>query len=166
MAEPDNPGSFKRLGRRAGHAVFPPPPLKFRTAGFPQYGFKLEFGRNLRQGITPNLYAARSPDVGPCGPCGHVGRGVSLDVPAQRPLARQRVMLSHRVIAYYGLIRASRPLLPTYVFAGRSLPSGQGREVPHFYLRVLRSVPSPLPRRTVRLHLVVAWPIVVAFTVF
>jgi hypothetical protein len=27
--------------------VFPPPSLKFRTAGFPQYGFKLELNRDL-----------------------------------------------------------------------------------------------------------------------
>ena len=27
--------------------MFSPPPLKFRTAGFPQYGFKLEFNRDL-----------------------------------------------------------------------------------------------------------------------
>ena len=28
--------------------MFPVPPLKFRTSGFPQYGFKLELNRNLR----------------------------------------------------------------------------------------------------------------------
>jgi hypothetical protein len=27
----------------------PPPPLKFRTAGFPQYGFKLDFNRDFIQ---------------------------------------------------------------------------------------------------------------------
>ena len=32
----------------------------------------------------------------------------------QRPLARRRVVLSRRVIAYYGLIRASGPLRPAY----------------------------------------------------
>ena len=26
---------------------FPPPPLKFRTSGFPRYGFKLEFNHDL-----------------------------------------------------------------------------------------------------------------------
>jgi len=35
--------------------------------------------------------------------------------PVQWPLARQWVMLSHQVIAYYGLIRNSRPLPPIYV---------------------------------------------------
>jgi hypothetical protein len=32
--------------------VFSPPPLKFRTAGFPQYGFKQEFDRDLRRSST------------------------------------------------------------------------------------------------------------------
>src|SRR5438874_1422990 len=30
-------------------SVFPPPSLKFRTAGFPQYGFKSDLGYNLRR---------------------------------------------------------------------------------------------------------------------
>ena len=38
----------------------------------------------------------------------------------QRPLARHRVMLSRRVIAYYGLIRASEFLPATYGFAARA----------------------------------------------
>jgi hypothetical protein len=34
-----------------GHQIiltFPAPPLKFRTVGFPQYGFKRNFHRDLR----------------------------------------------------------------------------------------------------------------------
>jgi hypothetical protein len=42
---------IRRFGFVAnGHqtiSAFPPPPLKFRTAGFPQYGFKLDFNRDL-----------------------------------------------------------------------------------------------------------------------
>ena len=38
----------------------------------------------------------------------------------QRPLARQRLMLSRRVIAYYGLIRVSESLSATYGFAAES----------------------------------------------
>jgi hypothetical protein len=38
----------------------------------------------------------------------------------QRPLARHRVMLSRRVIAYYGLMRPSESLPATYGFAARS----------------------------------------------
>src|SRR5277367_1266441 len=42
--------------------AFPLPPLKFRTAGFPQYGFKSAFGRDLRCRRTHagGLYAAMS----------------------------------------------------------------------------------------------------------
>ena len=38
----------------------------------------------------------------------------------QRPLARHRVMLSRRVIAYYGLIRDSESLTAAYEFAAES----------------------------------------------
>ena len=46
-----SPMSIKRLGGRTGDVgMFPPPPLKFRTAGFPQYGFKLDMSHgDLRQ---------------------------------------------------------------------------------------------------------------------
>ena len=40
--------SIKRMRRALRASVFSPPPLKFRTAGFPQYGFKREFDHALR----------------------------------------------------------------------------------------------------------------------
>ena len=65
---------------------------------------------------------------------------LSVSNPVQRPLARQRVMLSRRVIAYYGLIRNSRPLPSIYlllrwVFALRPC-MGWYREAPQFAPRV------------------------------
>ena len=39
-------------------SVFSPPPLKFRTVGFPQYGFKREFDRDLR---PPGVARAVTP---------------------------------------------------------------------------------------------------------
>jgi len=45
----------------------------------------------------------------------------------QRPLARQRVLLSRRVIAYYGLIRASESLPATYGFAAGSAAPKENR---------------------------------------
>jgi len=45
----------------------------------------------------------------------------------QRPLARQRVMLSRRGIAYYGLIRASESLPATYGFAAESAAPKENR---------------------------------------
>ena len=45
----------------------------------------------------------------------------------QRPLARHRVLLSRRVIAYYGLIRASESLPATYEFAAESAAPKENR---------------------------------------
>jgi hypothetical protein len=47
--------------------------------------------------------------------------------PVQRPLARQRVILSRRVTAYYGLIRDSTFLPPTYGFRRRVFASRPNR---------------------------------------
>ena len=71
--------------------------------------------------------------------------------PVQRSLAPQRVMLSHRIIAYYYLIRASRPLPLVYVLSSRSLPYGlvwAGYEkVPNLSCSSFPIVPSSVPRR-------------------
>ncbi len=85
--------------------------------------------------------------------------------PVQRPLALQRVMLSRQVIAYYGLIRHSRPLPPAYFLRpGGSLPDGlvwAGTErLPNLLRMSLSSVPPSVPRRTERLLVAVASPLV------
>ena len=71
--------------------------------------------------------------------------------PVQRSLAPQRVMLSHRIIAYYDLIRASLPLPPVYVLSSGSLPYGlvwAGNEkVPNLSRLSFPIVPSSVPRR-------------------
>jgi len=73
------------------------------------------------------------------------------NIPVQRSLAPQRVMLSHRLIAYYDLIRASLPLPPVYVLSSRSLPYGlvwAGNEkVPNLICSSFPIVPSSVPRR-------------------
>lgn len=80
-------------------------------------------------------------------------------VPVQRPLARQLVMLSSRVIAYYGLICASRPHPPLYELCSGPSPDGllwAGSErVPIFLCLSLLFVPSSVPRWMERLLLVV-----------
>jgi hypothetical protein len=76
MTKLDNLMSFKRLGRRACHACVSSSPSKIPYGGFSPV--------RLQTGIRPqpsssnalDLYAARSPGVRPCGPCGHVWRGV------------------------------------------------------------------------------------------
>ena len=71
--------------------------------------------------------------------------------PVQRSLAPQRVMLSHQIIAYYDLIRASLPLPPVYVLSSGSLPLGllrAGKEkVPNLSCLSFPIVPSSVPRR-------------------
>ena len=60
---------------------------------------------------------------GPCGqdlPQGEVKVEAPPDDPVQRSLARQRVMLSRRVIAYYDLMCASLLHSTTYEFAVES----------------------------------------------
>ena len=75
----------------------------------------------------------------------------SFNYPVQRSLAPQRVMLSRRIIAYYSLIRASRPLPLVYVLSSRSLPYGlvwAGHEkVPNLSCLSFPIVPSSVPRR-------------------
>ena len=71
--------------------------------------------------------------------------------PVQRSLAPQRVMLSHRIFAYYDLMRASHPLPPVYVLSSGSLPYGlvwAGNEkVPNLSCLSFPIVPSSVPRR-------------------
>jgi len=108
--------------------TFPSPPLKFRTAGFPRYGYKASISDSafqLRDAVKPapgmpapigslrcpspasatahSTGAASSPVRASAGRC---ARG-----PASLPqgsLAPVRVMLSRSLIAYYDPIRQSR----------------------------------------------------------
>ena len=95
-------------------------------------------------------------------------RGSCRTPPVQRPLARQRVVLSHQVIAYYGRIRVSRALPPIYVFIQRIFPCqsypGSSREVPQFTLLVFPSVPTSIPRWTGKVLLTVSSLPALAFT--
>jgi len=87
----------------------------------------------------------------------------------QRPLARQRVMLSRRVIADYGLIRVSESLPTTSGFAEgllhpRKPAWGGDPEVPQLTPWDWARVPPPLPRWPRRVQLTVASSPVLAFT--
>jgi hypothetical protein len=96
--------------------TFPSPPLKFRTAGFPQYGFKLDCSATIFAHPIPaaTLYVANRPPPHPCGPCGQVVGAISQDVPVQRPFALRPVVLSGRITRYYGLMCASPGFPPIY----------------------------------------------------
>jgi hypothetical protein len=89
--------------------------------------------------------------------------------PVQRPLAHRWVMLSHQVLAYYGLIRNSRPLPSIYELYDGSLPYGPvwaGVErLPNLLRMPLSTVPPSVPRRARRLHMTVSSPSVLAFAI-
>ena len=98
------------------------------------------------------------------------GSSVVTAPPVQRSLARQRVLLSHRVIAYYGLIRDSNLLPLIYyliqrVSVAQLLPTGRP-EVPQFTLRVFTHLPHSVPRQTVRLLLTVTSSHILASAIF
>ena len=111
--------------------------------------------RNLhRPGLSGGLYAVNgSVDLQPLGARSVSGWGEATSGPAvQRPLARRRVILSRQVMAYYGLIRASRSLPPSYLLvstAGLCL-SARTERVPNLLCVSVLSVPSSVPRRTGR----------------
>jgi len=73
------------------------------------------------------------------------------DHPVQRSLAPQRVMLSHWILAYYDLIRASHSLPPVYVLSSGTLPVSLLRagdeKVPNLSCLSFPVVPSSVPRR-------------------
>jgi len=143
--------------------AFPAPPLKFRTAGFPQYGFK----RNTPPRPSPvdqkvkrmtripsfpmNLYAAvvhlrpspvalrlQEQSGGPFRPEA-LGSPAGCAVPPGRRLLRPHPPLS---ASPPGLFISSRR-----VFVLRSDSDGY-REVPQFTPRVSHTVPSSVPRQS------------------
>src|SRR5713226_10381813 len=71
--------------------VFPSPPLKFRTAGFPQYGFKREVDADLRGENKSTYTTPKSAATNPCGPEGQCNRVGLADTLVQRPLAHRRL---------------------------------------------------------------------------
>ena len=123
--------------------TFPPPPLKFRTAGFPQYGFK-----------PPRSTATFANRDHPAAYMRSMARLASdSSVPAQCRAGgrRRRTQRSRGPWLAGGLfcparswltMASSEPLGPSrrlMFFDSESLPTGQDREGPQFTLRV-RSV--------------------------
>jgi hypothetical protein len=92
-----------------------------------------------------------------------------MDHPVQRPLAPRPVILSGQILAYYGLIRNSRPLPSIYGLYDGSWPYGlvwAGVErLPNLIRMSFPFVPPPVPRWTERVPLAVASPLIVAFAI-
>ena len=134
-------------------------PSKIPYVGFSPVRLQTGIGRrpSRSRAYTPSPVLHRTPVT----LSGKIAGPLVRTFPVQRPLARQRVMLSRQVTAYYGLIRASGPR-PSGLFAS----SGgllRGPEGPHFTPRVYSSVPPSVPRWTQRLPLTVASPSALAF---
>ncbi len=90
---------------------------KIPYGGFSPVRLQTGSPRRPSSSITRSyLYAVPVRPLRPCSHCWQFSGSSAIAPPVQRPLARQRVMLSHQVIAYYGLIRVSGLLPPTYAF--------------------------------------------------
>jgi len=76
MTELDNPMSFKRLGGHTRHSCVSSAPSKIPYGGFSPVRLQAGFQPQPSSRTALGLYAAKSPGVCPCGPCGQVWRGV------------------------------------------------------------------------------------------
>jgi|HubBroStandDraft_6_1064221.scaffolds.fasta_scaffold842150_2 hypothetical protein len=152
----DNAESFKRLRNALPASVSFHPPLKFRTAGFPQYGFKREFRRDLREqslirGQSRHRLTRRH---GPCGqaPCGVTRRLVEA-IPSRGPWLANRLCCPARSSL---TMASSEPLesVRRLICFVRRTP--QKRVGPQFKFRVCLYMPSPVPRWIGQVQLTVA----------
>lgn len=117
-----------------------------------------------------DLYAVKALELIPFSPYGQFSGFTAMASPAQRPLALLWVMLSHRVYAYYGLIRDSHSSCYLIFFVQQVfalLPRmGWLRELPQFPLHIFSIVLYSVPRRSKRLLSTVASSFTLAFPLF
>ena len=125
-------GSIKRLRDALGnHRVFPSP-SKIPYGGFSPVRLQTRSPPRPSPGETPT-YTWRQCARG----CPMVLADKHLAMyghPSphalvQRPLASRPVMLSGQIIAYYGLIRATRGHRPAYAFIHSALPAASGSPI-------------------------------------
>jgi len=150
--------------------MFPPPSLKFRTLGFPQYGFKRVFRPDLRPLLRTytRLKLMSQASI--------AQRGIFL----RHPLTQQSRPEALRYSAGYVVPQNPTLLWPhpklstpptglfsssKWVFALR-YSLGWSREAPHFTLRICAYVPPSIPRQIERLFTAIASPFTLAFIVF
>ena len=132
--------------------VFPRPSLKFRTAGFPQYGFKREVRRDLRRG-RPGLYVTPVCLWETCGPCGQEIGSPSHTLSSRGPWLADRLYCPARSLL---TMASSEPLVanPRLIFFVRG--SLRRRVGPQFKLSVCSCMPPPVPRWIGQVHSTVA----------
>ena len=162
--------------------MFPVPPLKFRTSGFPQYGFKLELHRNLRQQQhTLNaryIYITLTMTYMRLKPWSLSRLALTGDF----PVLLQWLFQPRDHWLFYGLCCPTEssltmvssetldPLATLFFFVQQVfalLPRmGWYRELPQFAQHIFSIVLYPVPRRSKRLLSAVASPFTLAFTLF
>ena len=136
--------------------MFPSPPLKFRTAGFPQYGFKRDVECDLRPNRlirTPSRAYTLWPSTGNAsGPLAMAlpSRGPWLGSGLCCPAASSLTMASSEPLA------ASSP---TYVSSPGLCSPARSERSPIYSARVCHVVPPSVPRWTERVHPAVASPL-------
>lgn len=133
-------------GHQAIH-TFPLPPLKFRTVGFPQYGFKRAVSRTLRPrsgaltrpqwSSRPSAFSFRSRA---CAQAAHTASDTTH--PPSGPWLRQRFFCPPAS----SLTMATSELLPATAGFGFMPTALRRTEVPQFTLPELDSVPPSLLR--------------------
>jgi hypothetical protein len=140
--------------------VFPPPPLKFRTAGFPQYGFKPNCPAAAFDAGPFHPAYRRPVDAALCpnSPCGQSAHRRAVNGVSAASLRSRGPWLASGLCCPAGsslTMASSEPLTPPAglwsCFVRRV---SWGTEDPNFQLPVRASVPSALPRRIRRLRAV------------
>jgi hypothetical protein len=148
--------------QQAAHVV-PAPPLKFRTAGFPQYGFKREVDADLHEFTKrESIYTTpKSATANPCGPEGHVSGIGASDVHVQRPFALQPVMLSGGALP---TMASSAPLVTTERLMSSAVQHDSHERVPNLFCMSVRTCRPHYPGGPIRCT-AVSSPITLVFAI-
>jgi hypothetical protein len=160
-------GSLKRLRDTLRPPVFSPPPLKFRTAGFPQYGFKRKLRGDLRRTTGFDLYATKVRDIR-AAVTGPRGAGITRCGPRRtRTIPSRGPWLASRLCCPAGsrlTMASSEPLasIRRLIFFARRIP--RLRVGPQFKRLICSCMPSLGPRWTDRMP-TVARPTALVFAI-
>jgi len=148
---------------------FPAPPLKFRTAGFPQYGFKPAIRRRPSpiRAYTPPWKEPFAPDPLRVSrnrikdPSGIRSVGPSTDPEALGSPAGYSVPPGHRLLWPHPRLCGSLASL-----SSSSCERFESQSFPNLPCTSLGTVPSSVPRRPGWLRLTVSSPAALAFAIF